>query len=158
MTKPALGRGLGALLGGAATASKAPAPQASTATTTTVTAASPVDPRDRVQRLPLDRIRPCAFQPRKEFTAEALQELADSIKAQGIIQPLVVRPRPDGFELIPGERRWRASQQLGWKEVPAIVREADDRAALELALIENLQRENLNPLEEAQGDRSGESR
>ena len=151
MTKPALGRGLGALLGGAATAPKAPAPLASTATTTTVTAASPVDPRDRVQRIPLDRIRPCPFQPRKEFTAEALQELADSIKAQGIIQPLVVRSRPDGFELIAGERRWRAAQQLGWKEIPAIVREADDRAALELALIENLQRENLNPLEEAQG-------
>jgi len=151
MAKPALGRGLGALLGGAATAPKAPAPLATAATTTTVTAASPVDPGDRVQRIPLDRIRPCPFQPRKEFTAEALQELADSIKAQGIIQPLVVRPKPDGFELIAGERRWRAAQQLGWKEVPAIVREADDRAALELALIENLQRENLNPLEEAHG-------
>ncbi len=151
MAKPALGRGLGALLGGAATAPKAPATLTTAATTTTVTAASPVDPRDRVQHIPLDRIRPCPFQPRKEFTAEALQELADSIKAQGIIQPLVVRPRPDGFELIAGERRWRAAQQLGWKEVPAIVREADDRAALELALIENLQRENLNPLEEAQG-------
>jgi len=146
MTKPALGRGLGALLGGATTA-----PLATAATTTTVTAASPVDPRDRVLRIPLDRIRPCPFQPRKEFTAEALQELADSIKAQGIIQPLVVRSRPDGFELIAGERRWRAAQQLGWKEIPAIVREADDRAVLELALIENLQRENLNPLEEAQG-------
>jgi len=151
MAKPALGRGLGALLGGAATAPKAPATLTTAATTTTVTAASPVEPRDRVQHIPLDRIRPCPFQPRKEFTAEALQELADSIKAQGIIQPLVVRPRPDGFELIAGERRWRAAQQLGWKEVPAIVREADDRGALELALIENLQRENLNPLEEAQG-------
>ena len=151
MTKPALGRGLGALLGGATAAPKAPPPLATASTTTTVTAASPVDPRDRVQRIPLDRIRPCPFQPRKEFTAEALQELADSIKAQGIIQPLVVRPRPDGFELIAGERRWRAAQQLGWKEIPAIVREADDRAVLELALIENLQRENLNALEEAQG-------
>ncbi len=151
MAKPALGRGLGALLGGAATALKAPATLTTAATTTTVTAAPPVDPRDRVQRIPLDRIRPCPFQPRKEFAAEALQELADSIKAQGIIQPLVVRPTPDGFELIAGERRWRAAQQLGWKEIPAIVREADDRAALELALIENLQRENLNPLEEAQG-------
>lgn len=151
MAKPALGRGLGALLGGAANAPIAPAPLATAATTTTITAASPTDPRDRVQRIPLDRIRPCPFQPRKEFTAEALQELADSIKAQGIIQPLVVRPRPDGFELIAGERRWRAAQQLGWREIPAIVREADDRAALELALIENLQRENLNPLEEAQG-------
>jgi ParB family chromosome partitioning protein len=151
MSKPALGRGLGALLGGAATTPKTPAPLATAATTTTVTAAPQVDPRDRVQRIPLDKIRPCPFQPRKSFTAEALQELADSIKAQGIIQPLVVRPRPDGFELIAGERRWRAAQQLGWREIPAIVREADDRAALELALIENLQRENLNPLEEAQG-------
>ena len=151
MTKPALGRGLGALLGGATTAPKATAPLSTATTTTTVTAASPVDPRDRVQRIPLDRIHPCPFQPRKEFTADALQELADSIRAQGIIQPLVVRPRPDGFELIAGERRWRAAQQLGWREVPAIVREADDRAALELALIENLQRENLNALEEAQG-------
>jgi len=151
MTKPALGRGLGALLGGAATPPKPPAPLATASTTTTITAASPVDPRDRVQRIPLDRIHPCPFQPRKEFTEEALQELAESIKAQGIIQPLVVRPRPDGFELIAGERRWRAAQQLGWREVPAIIREADDRAALELALIENLQRENLSPLEEAQG-------
>src|SRR5881296_1931877 len=151
MTKPALGRGLGALLGGAATAPKAPAPLASTATTTTVTAASPVDPRDRVQRIPLDRIRPCPFQPRKEFPQEALQELADSIKEQGIIQPLIVREKAGVYELIAGERRWRAAQLLDLKHVPVLVRQAEDRAVLELALIENLQRENLNPLEEAQG-------
>ena len=153
MAKPALGRGLGALLGGATTAQEppAPTPTATAATTTTVTATALLDPRDRVQRVPLEQVRPCPFQPRKEFTPDAMQELADSIKAQGIIQPLVVRPCPEGFEIIAGERRWRAAQQAGLKEVPVIVREADDRAVLELALIENLQRENLNPLEEAQG-------
>jgi ParB family chromosome partitioning protein len=104
-----------------------------------------------VRRVALDRVRPCPFQPRKEFAAEALQELADSIKEQGIIQPLIVRESADGFELIAGERRWRAAQQAGLKEVPVLVREADDRAVLELALIENLQRENLNAIEEAQG-------
>jgi ParB family chromosome partitioning protein len=153
MAKPALGRGLGALLGGATHSPQppAPAPLTAAATTTTVTAPALIDARDRVQRVPLDKVRPCSFQPRKDFTPEALQELADSIKAQGIIQPLIVRPKADGFELIAGERRWRAAQQLGLSEVPVIVREADDRAVLELALIENLQRENLNPLEEAQG-------
>ncbi len=99
----------------------------------------------------LDRVQPCPYQPRKDFTAESLQELADSIKAQGIIQPLVVRAKGDRFELIAGERRWRASQLAGLKEVPVILREADDREVLELALIENLQRENLNPIEEALG-------
>lgn len=153
MAKPALGRGLGALLGGASVSSAPPinAPITAAATTATVTAPAPLDPRDRVLRVAVEKIRPCPFQPRKEFTPEALQDLAESIKAQGIIQPLVVRTRPDGYELIAGERRWRAAQQIGLKELPVIVREADDRAVLELALIENLQRENLNPLEEAQG-------
>jgi ParB family chromosome partitioning protein len=109
------------------------------------------DTRERVQRVRLERIRPCPFQPRKDFSAETLKELADSIKAQGIVQPLIVRERHDHLELIAGERRWRAAQMLGLAEVPVIVREADDRAVLELALIENLQRENLNPIEEAQG-------
>jgi ParB family chromosome partitioning protein len=104
-----------------------------------------------VQRLALEQIRPCAFQPRKEFAQEALQELADSIREQGVIQPLIVRKKSDHYELIAGERRWRAAQLLGLKEIPAIIREADDRAVLELALIENLQRENLNPMEEANG-------
>jgi ParB family chromosome partitioning protein len=80
-----------------------------------------------------------------------LRELADSIKEQGIVQPLIVREREGNLELIAGERRWRAAQSLGLAEVPVIVRQADDRAVLELALIENLQRENLNPIEEAQG-------
>jgi ParB family chromosome partitioning protein len=104
-----------------------------------------------VLQAPLDRIQRCPFQPRKEFPPESLRELADSIREQGIVQPLVVRERDGRFELIAGERRWRAAQLLGLAQVPVIVREADDRAALELALIENLQRENLNAIEEAQG-------
>jgi ParB family chromosome partitioning protein len=97
------------------------------------------------------QIRPCALQPRKDFSAESLRELADSITEQGIVQPLIVRPQGNNFELIAGERRWRAAQIAGLKEVPVIVREADDRAVLEMALIENLQRENLNAIEEALG-------
>jgi ParB family chromosome partitioning protein len=107
--------------------------------------------RDVIRRVPLTRIRPCALQPRKDFPAESLQELADSIREQGIVQPLVVRQQGEMFELIAGERRWRASQLIGLGEVPVIVREADDRAVLEMALIENLQRENLNAIEEALG-------
>jgi ParB family chromosome partitioning protein len=99
----------------------------------------------------LSQIQPCPFQPRKDFGPEALKELADSIKEQGIVQPLVVRDKNGHLELIAGERRWRAAQLAGLAEVPVIVREADDRAVLELALIENLQRENLNAIEEAQG-------
>jgi len=155
MAKPALGRGLGALLSGNPPPTPAPAPTApAPAGSAAVTAAVPppaLDNRDRVQRVPLDRIRPSALQPRKEFAAEALQELADSIREQGIVQPLIVRERDGFFELIAGERRWRASQLLNLPEVPVIVREADDRSVLELALIENLQRENLNALEEALG-------
>ncbi len=109
------------------------------------------DNRERVLRVPLNKIRPSALQPRKEFSDEALRELADSIREQGVVQPLIVRERDGFFELIAGERRWRASQLIQLPEVPVIVREADDRAVLELALIENLQRENLNALEEAQG-------
>lgn len=143
MSKPALGRGLGALLGGTPSLTQSvPAPEP---------AAAVPDTRDRVQRVALNRIRPSALQPRKEFAAEALQELADSIREQGIVQPLIVRERDGFFELIAGERRWRAAQLLNLPEVPIITREADDRSVLELALIENLQRENLNPLEEAVG-------
>ena len=149
MAKPALGRGLGALMGGSPPVGKPPAPmQSPTALTSPVPAA---EVGERVRRVPLDRIRPCALQPRKKFSEEALRELADSIKEQGIVQPLIVRERDGRFELIAGERRWRASQLVGLTDVPVIVREADDRAVLELALIENLQRENLNPIEEARG-------
>lgn len=148
MAKPALGRGLGALLGDSPIAKpQVPAP----ASNTVPGAASVTDERERVQRVALDRIRPCPFQPRKDFSPEALRELADSIKERGIVQPLIVRERDGHLELIAGERRWRAAQLLGLADVPVILREADDRAVLELALIENLQRENLNPIEEAQG-------
>ena len=148
MAKPALGRGLGSLLGGSPVLTPlAPAPVQSTAPKP---AAAP-DMRERVQRVPLNRIRPCPLQPRKDFSAEALRELADSIREQGIVQPLIVRERDGNFELIAGERRWRAAQLLNLPEAPVIVRQADDRAVLELALIENLQRENLNPIEEAHG-------
>ncbi|MGN6555432.1 MAG: ParB/RepB/Spo0J family partition protein [Verrucomicrobiota bacterium] len=151
MAKPALGRGLGALLGGAPAAGKPPQTTPAPVTAPAPVPAPAVDNRERVQRVPLDRIRPCSFQPRKDFPQEAIRELADSIKEQGIIQPLIVRERGQHLELIAGERRWRAAQLVGLAEVPVILREADDRAVLELALIENLQRENLNAIEEAQG-------
>ncbi|HEU5122798.1 MAG TPA: ParB/RepB/Spo0J family partition protein [Verrucomicrobiae bacterium] len=155
MAKPALGRGLGALLGGAPNSGKPPQPSpAPTPNSTPVATPNPppeVDNRERVQRVPLSRVQPCAFQPRKDFSQESLQELADSIKEQGIVQPLIVRDLGKHLELIAGERRWRAAQLAGLTEIPVIVREADDRAVLELALIENLQRENLNAIEEAQG-------
>ena len=119
MAKPALGRGLGALLGDSPIA-KPPVP--APVSTTVPGAASATDPRERVQRVPLDRIRPCPFQPRKDFSPEALRELADSIKEQGIVQPLIVRERDGHLELIAGERRWRAAQLLGLAEVPVILR------------------------------------
>jgi ParB family transcriptional regulator, chromosome partitioning protein len=148
MAKPALGRGLGALMG-----SNPPITQFAPVTSVSqpVVSAPAPDNRERVLRVPLNKIRPSALQPRKEFSDEALRELADSIREQGVVQPLIVRERNGFFELIAGERRWRASQLIQLPEVPVIIREADDRAVLELALIENLQRENLNALEEAQG-------
>ena len=153
MSKSALGRGLGALLGSAPRPA-APVPMLTAAPpvpTALVAPAAPVDSRDRVLRVRLDRVKPSPLQPRKDFSTESLQELAASIKEQGIVQPLIVRDRQTHYELIAGERRWRAAQLLNLAEVPVIVREADDRAVLELALIENLQRENLNPMEEALG-------
>ncbi len=150
MSKSALGRGLGALLG-TPPRPGVPAPVSPAANITPGDATPPIDPRDRVLRVKLDRIKPSPLQPRKDFTPEALQELAASIQEQGIVQPLIVRDRQTHYELIAGERRWRAAQLLKLAEVPVIVREADDRSVLELALIENLQRENLNPMEEALG-------
>jgi ParB family chromosome partitioning protein len=146
MAKPALGRGLGALLGGSPIAKPLPM-----APSVQIPESPLPGSNERVQSVSLTRIQPCPFQPRKDFPADTLQELADSIREQGIVQPLIVRERSGHFELIAGERRWRAAQLVGLTEVPVIVREADDRAVLELALIENLQRENLNPVEEAQG-------
>ncbi len=149
MSKSALGRGLGALLGGGQP-SKPAAPKPITNASLTPTPSAPTGPGD-TRKVAITRIHPSVLQPRKDFTPEALQELADSIRSQGVIQPLVVRPKEGDFELIAGERRWRASQMAGLTEVPVVVREANDAAVLEMMLIENLQRENLNPIEEAQG-------
>lgn len=132
MAKPALGKGLGALIN------------------TRVAAPAPVEELgERVQSLPLDHITPSPLQPRHEFRSEHLQELVESIREKGIIQPLIVRKVGDKYELIAGERRWRAARELALAEAPAIIRQASDREVLELALIENLQREDLNPIEEA---------
>ncbi|HTA95716.1 MAG TPA: ParB N-terminal domain-containing protein, partial [Verrucomicrobiae bacterium] len=109
MAKPALGRGLGALLGGSSLTQPAPAPTIQQPAIPATSIAAP-DNRERVLRVPLDKIRPSALQPRKQFSEESLRELADSIREQGIVQPLIVRQRGDFFELIAGERRWRAAQ------------------------------------------------
>ncbi len=144
MSKPALGRGLGALLSGGS-AKPAGSPPA-TPPPAPVAAIGPA-----VRRIPLTQIQPSPLQPRKDFSAESLAELADSIREQGIVQPLIVRVVGSSFELIAGERRWRAAQLAGLTEAPVVERIATDREVLELALIENLQRENLNPVEEALG-------
>jgi len=106
--------------------------------------------RDSLRSLPLDLISPGPFQPRSIFDADRLQELADSIRHQGVIQPIVVRVRgSNNYELIAGERRWRAAQIAGIEKIPAIIREVPDEIAIAMALVENIQRENLNPIEEA---------
>ena len=110
------------------------------------------DPRATLE-VAVERITPSPFQPRRTFDEAKLDELAASIRNQGIIQPLVVRAKADGFELIAGERRWRAAMKAGLERVPVVVREANDHEALQLALVENLQREDLNPIEEAAGYR-----
>jgi ParB family chromosome partitioning protein len=125
-----LGRGLDALLGGDTAPATAGAPQS----------------------LPVSKLRAGKYQPRTRMSAESLAELADSIRAQGVMQPILVRPVDgDQYEIIAGERRFRASQMAGLDEVPVLVKNVPDEAALAMALIENIQRENLNPLEEAQG-------
>ena len=138
--KRGLGRGLEALLGPKA-AAVAPPLEA--------------QPNDTLRRLPIDALTPGKYQPRKAMDDAKLAELAESIKAQGVIQPIVVREigRERGgktYEIIAGERRWRASQRAGLAEVPVVIREVDDRTVVAMALIENIQREDLNPLEEAQ--------
>ena len=106
--------------------------------------------RDELQNLPLDVIQPGRYQPRSVFDEEKLTELADSIRAQGVVQPIVVRSVGDAqFELIAGERRWRAAQLAGIDDIPAVVRDVSDEVSLAMSLIENIQREDLNPLEEA---------
>jgi ParB family chromosome partitioning protein len=107
-----------------------------------------------LKELPVSTIGPNPYQPRRQFEEAQLQELADSIEASGLLQPVVVRPQPNAagrYELIAGERRWRAVQRLGWKSMPAVVKEVDDRSLLTLALIENLQRDALSPLDAARG-------
>lgn len=111
----------------------------------------------QARQLPVAAIAPNPFQPRREFPEEELAELVASIRENGLLQPILVRPAPPGagaaWELVAGERRWRAVTRLGWREVPAVVREVDDRTMLVLALVENLQRSGLSPLEEAAGYR-----
>lgn len=104
---------------------------------------------DKLQDIPLTQLVPSPFQPRREIAPEALEELAQSIRAQGVMQPIVVRAVDSGFEIIAGERRWRAAGLAGLKRIPAVVRAVDDTAAMAMALIENIQREELSPLEEA---------
>ncbi|MEM6884923.1 MAG: ParB/RepB/Spo0J family partition protein [Verrucomicrobiota bacterium] len=140
MARKALGRGLGALIG----SENAPAEPKK--------AAFPIVPGgEGVQEISVERLEPSALQPRKTFQPEQLSELAESIREQGIIQPLIVRSLGDKFELIAGERRWRASQAAGLTTVPVIVRKVSDKEVLEMALVENLQRADLNPIEEAEG-------
>ena len=135
MQKRGLGKGLSALI-----------PAASEARTETHQENAP-------REIAIDRITPSSFQPRRSFDEAKIEELAASIRNQGIIQPMVVRPKGDGFELIAGERRWRAAVKAGLSRVPVVVRAASDHEALQLALVENLQREDLNPIEEATGYR-----
>jgi len=137
--KPTLGRGLADLLGARASAQLTPVPVG-----------------EQLAKLPLDLLQRGRYQPRTDMRPETLAELADSIKAQGVVQPIVVRAlgAPDGgesqrYEIIAGERRWRAAQIAGLTEIPAVIRHIPDNAAIAIALIENIQRENLNPLEEA---------
>jgi ParB family chromosome partitioning protein len=149
--RPSLSRGLGALLG-------QPSAPVSPATAAVVTALRPMD--EELQKLPVDLLQRGKYQPRIDLRQETLQELADSIKAQGVVQPIIVRPIASAtgdngapveqrYEIIAGERRWRAAQIAGLHEIPAIIRRVPDEAAIAMALIENIQRENLNPLEEA---------
>jgi ParB family chromosome partitioning protein len=130
--KPRLGKGLGALL----SAAQERAPDV---------------PASDLQVIPISRVRPNPFQPRRSFNSEELSELEASLKATGLLQPITVRRQGDAFELIAGERRLRAATNLGWKEISAVVREFDDQTMLVLALVENLQRANLNAIEEARG-------
>ena len=135
MAKAALGKGLNALLGGAGKLA-APEPNA--------------ERGESIRQVARTEIVPSPLQPRKSFAAEELRELVDSIRERGVIQPLIVRRVADRYELIAGERRWRAAEEAGVEKLPVIVREAGDREVLELALIENLQRAGLSPIEEAE--------
>jgi ParB family transcriptional regulator, chromosome partitioning protein len=106
-----------------------------------------------LRELPMASVRPNPFQPRTRIDEAELTDLANSMQASGLLQPVIVRPRDGGFELIAGERRWRAAERLGWPRIPAVVRDVDDRTLLTLALVENLQRDDLSPIDEAAGYR-----
>ena len=134
MKKKRLGRGLGSLIGNF----------------DEVTQVSEQEAASGLLELDVDQIHRGKYQPRQHFDQDALQELADSIRAQGIVQPIVVRPEGNHYELVAGERRWRAAQIAGLQKVPVIIRDLDSKSAAAIALIENIQREDLNPLEEAQ--------
>jgi len=169
--KPAgrrLGRGLGSLIGNPVAIAPPPTtPTAPAPPPTSQSPAQPVAPKPvsaapapetprppqgaGVRMLRIELVRPNQHQPRQRFDDEALQRLADSIKTAGLMQPIVVRPSDAGFEIVAGERRWRAFQKLGKPEIPAIVRAVDDQTAAEWALVENLQREDLDPMERADG-------
>jgi ParB family transcriptional regulator, chromosome partitioning protein len=145
MKKPSLGRGLADLLG-----------TSSARNVVAVTAVATTTPGETLAKLPLDVLQRGRYQPRLDMRPETLTELADSIKAQGVVQPIVVRPleapqagSSQRYEIIAGERRWRAAQMAGLAEIPAVIRAIPDEAAIAVALIENIQREDLNPLEEA---------
>ena len=148
MKRKGLGRGLDALLG------SAPAKQTGKAAEPLKAADMPIanaGPKDgKLVELPVEFMQRGKYQPRRDMHQEALQELADSIKAQGVMQPIVVRPVGDNkYEIIAGERRWRATQIAGLDKIPAVIRDVNDEAAIAMALIENIQREDLNPIEEA---------
>jgi len=143
MARNALGRGLGALI-------REPDPQpADVARFPVPTNVEPASGIAGSQFMDIDLIEPSPYQPRTHFAEEALAELAQSIQVSGIIQPLVLRPIGSRYQLLAGERRWRAAQRAGLSRVPAVVRETTDEAALEITLVENIQREDLNPIEEA---------
>jgi ParB family transcriptional regulator, chromosome partitioning protein len=137
MSRAALGKGLGALIRETETPLPAPPP-------------APAPPQtDGTRQIDIDLIDPSPYQPRTRFDEAALEELAQSIRATGVIQPLIVRPRGSRFQLVAGERRWRASQRAGLHRVPALVRDVSEEKALEMTLVENLQREDLSPIEQA---------
>ncbi len=142
-----LGRGLDALLGERTTQR----PKSTSTSPKDQQQALPPEPRSALREIPISEIKPNHYQPRKDFSTEELEELADSIRTAGLLQPIAVRNVNGGYELVAGERRLRAVKSLGWPTIPAIVRDYDDRTMLTLALIENLQRADLNPIEEADG-------
>lgn len=148
-----LGRGLEALIARAPTRAPVVEAPANTLAATPHTEHDAPATRSPYRLLPLSKIRPNPLQPRKEFREEDLADLEASLRVSGLLQPVTVRPAPrgEGFELIAGERRYRAAQRIGWTEIPAVVRDVDDQMLLSLAMVENLQRADLNPIEEAEG-------